>query len=176
MAAWLLVLALPAAGVELSEHELQVEPHLWLAGVLNADAPLARGTLVVDLRGADDADAIREEQRRLLAQGIMHVNLPTSGAPPPPEDVEWLAEVLDAFAGSDVVLHCRSGNRAALMWAAVAERSGAPPDAIRARVAPLVTSETVSASLDAVLTGQQIGQDVGQEAGQEAGQEVVQDD
>lgn len=132
------------AGEPLSAATLQVTPEVTLAGALSPMAAklLAAGnTLVVDLRGDDEgADA---EARALVLAGVDYVQLPQTAKPPATRDVDFLRDLLAANAHRPVVIHCRSGNRAGLLWGAYRlDQGGALPDVLE-EVAPIATSQVI---------------------------------
>jgi rhodanese-related sulfurtransferase len=57
--------------------------------------------------------------------------------------------LLEANANRSVVMHCGTGNRAAMIWAALQMNQGQTADAVLASVGPLVTREPVEAAIRA---------------------------
>ena len=132
------------AGEAVSEQILQVTPEVTLTGALApeaAQALAASNTLVVDLRGTDEgADA---EARAMALAGGDYVHLPQTGQPPAAGDVEFFRDLLAVNGDRPVVVHCRSGNRAALLWGAYRLDQGATLPEVLAEVEPIATSEVI---------------------------------
>lgn len=130
-----------------SEYELRVSDRVTLAGELDPrrlGAAAGADLLIIDLRVPEETEA---EKRAALGSGIPWINLPVDGKPPALEDVRWLAQVLDAFPDRQVVMHCRTGHRAALLWSAVQLEAGRSLAEVEAEVAPLITYEPIWESI-----------------------------
>jgi uncharacterized protein (TIGR01244 family) len=126
---------LQAQAGSLSDVELAVADDVVLAGRLHADAESAlraRDAVVIDLRTA--AEGVVEESHALWRAGIAYINLPTTGTAPAAADVALFSDILAANQAHPVVVHCQTGNRAALMWAAHRLDAGASVEAALAEL------------------------------------------
>lgn len=137
------------AGEPVSQQTLQVSPGVTLAGSLTADATeqlALADTLVVDLRGTvEGSDA---EARALALAGVDYVHLPVTASVPDAGDVQFLGDLLAANGHRPVVIHCRSGNRAALLWGAHRLDQGKTlPDVLK-EVQPIATSEVIAQRIE----------------------------
>ncbi|MEP5765998.1 MAG: sulfur transferase domain-containing protein [Halieaceae bacterium] len=83
---------------------------------------------VVDLRAVDEGTA--EEAAELAAVGIKYVNLPLGKDWPTPELINQASMLLDDAQQQPLLLHCVSGNRAAVVWAAYRKMEGVPYEQI----------------------------------------------
>ena len=132
------------AGEQLSERSLQVAPGVTLAGTLDPGAVAtlkASDTLVIDLRGTDEgSDA---EARAMALAGVDYVHLPQSASAPDKTDVEYLRDLLAVNAHRGVVIHCRSGNRAGLLWGAYRLDQGEPLPAVLDEIKPIATNDVI---------------------------------
>jgi uncharacterized protein (TIGR01244 family) len=132
----------------ISLQTLQVTPGITLAGSLAPDAQghlATSNTLVVDLRGT--GEGADDEARAMALVGVDYVHLPMGVAAPEPADVNFLSDLLEVNEHRPVVIHCRSGNRAALLWGAYRlQEGGALPDVLE-EVAPIATSPVISQSI-----------------------------
>ena len=132
------------AGQAVSEQTLQVAPEVTLAGTLAPEAAqtlAASNALVVDLRGTSEgADS---EARAMALAGVDYVHLPQTAQPPALGDVEFFRDLLAVNGDRPVVVHCRSGNRAALLWGAYRLDQGVALPEVLAEVGPIATSEVI---------------------------------
>lgn len=134
----------PAQGDEpISQQLATVSDRLIVAGLtdLNTLADSDPGkVLIVDLR--TEGEGAPEEAASAEALGFGYANIPVSSAVVDPNQVDALRTTL---AGVDpetlVVVHCVSGNRAGMLWGALALTEGE-------------SLESVKQSLDGVLTRQ----------------------
>jgi uncharacterized protein (TIGR01244 family) len=117
----------------------------WLGGALTASPAAAAETLrasgittVIDLRQPDEP-GVADEAEAFAAAGIRHVNFPTDGSALDASRRAELARLLQETAGERRLLHCVSGNRAALAWAIHRIDEGAPVAAVLAEVAGVLT-------------------------------------
>ncbi|MBM4203961.1 MAG: hypothetical protein FJ194_07405 [Gammaproteobacteria bacterium] len=140
----------PPSGPMLAAETLQVSPRVVLAGKLNDSAMpalKAANALVIDLRhtpeGADD------EARLMATNGITWINLPQGRETPMARDVQYLDDILNAWPGRNVVVHCATGNRAGKLWASWRMSRGETLEAPTAEVAPIVTMPAIKAAIDA---------------------------
>ncbi len=144
----------PPSGPRLSAQSLQVSPRVVLAGALNdaaVPALKAANAVVIDLR--HPAEGTTEEPRRMAANGIPWISLPQGKETPTRADVKFLGEVLEAWPGRNIVLHCATGNRAGKLWATRRIHQGVTLDAANAEVAPIVTMPAVTAAIAAPDNG-----------------------
>jgi uncharacterized protein (TIGR01244 family) len=133
----------------LSETLVAVSDNVMLAGALSPDAATqlhGTATVVIDLRTA--AEGTAEESHALWRAGVTYINLPTTGAVPNPADVELFDSIIAANAGRPILVHCASGNRAGLLWAAHLLDTGASLPQARQAVAQVVTKAPVEAAID----------------------------
>ena len=139
--------AIPPA---LSDAQLEVRRGLVLAGELDLDVLAAAevaGLVIIDLR--DDETAVESERAAADALGVEHLNVPVHGAVIDEAALVVIADLLEANAHRSVVMHCGTGNRAAMIWAALQLDQGQSTDAVLASLAPLVTREPVEAAIRA---------------------------
>jgi len=126
-----------------SEHLQQVDDHTVIAGALNLDALHAAhpaDVLVVDLRTPPEGTAAEAEAAAAL--GIDYTNIPVAGTTVDPLQVEQLrAALADANDDTLVVVHCASGNRAALLWGAMQLTDGASLPDVQAELSAVLTKE-----------------------------------
>lgn len=134
----------PTLPMDTAANQLEVRPGVYLAGEINSariDDLVASGAMVIDLRTQVEGTA--EEAAALIAAGVGYVNLPVAGASVDPATVASVTSLLEARAGRPVVLHCRSGNRAGMLYAAhLIDRGVNAGDALR-EVDAVVTVEAV---------------------------------
>jgi protein tyrosine phosphatase (PTP) superfamily phosphohydrolase (DUF442 family) len=122
---------------------LQVRDNVMLAGELDDEfVTRIAGTdaLVIDLRGDDQ---VGDERVRLAELDVDYIHYATGGSTPSPEHVLGFAQLLTAAGSREVVVHCVSGNRAGMMWAAHRIASGATLEAAQDEVGPIVTKEPI---------------------------------
>ena len=133
------------------------EQHLWigdnlvLSGLLDLQAlkdSFPGTVLIVDLRTA--AEGTAEEQAAAAAFGMDYRNIPVAGVAIVDDQVAELDGILSQTSpDSLVVLHCASGHRAGMLWAANQINKGQNVDDLLEQLAPLVTKEPV---IDAIRT------------------------
>ncbi len=146
-----------AGGTEppISEQTLQIGAKLVIAGALDLEALEAgsRGSmLVVDLRTA--AEGTADERARIEELGLEYRSLPVSGAEIREDQVMELAAILDAADSETlVVVHCASGNRAGMLWAASQIGKGRDPEEVIEQVAPIVTKAPAVDAIRAYAAG-----------------------
>ena len=134
----------------ISEYVSQVEDNVVLAGALDLDVLRAshQGVIrVVDLR--TEAEGAPAEAAAAETLGISYTNIPVSSAAIDAAQVGALQEAL-AEAGSDdlVVVHCRSGNRAGLLYGAAQLEAGVPLDEVKEKVSGIVTAAPITEGLE----------------------------
>lgn len=132
----------------LSAYQHVAAPGLVLAGRLD-DGALARlagrDVLVVDLR--TPGEGIDSEAEAARSLGIDYHNVPVSGTVIDPAQVQRLDALLSEAEGRPVVVHCASGNRAAMLWGAVQLQRGAELEQVMDAVAPIATKPPVTNAL-----------------------------
>jgi uncharacterized protein (TIGR01244 family) len=153
-----LLLATPAHAEQtpLSDTLDAVSDNVTLAGALSADAASqlhGTATVVIDLRTA--AEGTTEESHALWRAGVTYINLPTTGAVPNPADVELFDAIVAANAGRPILVHCASGNRAGLMWAAHLLDGGASLAQAEEVVKTVVTKAPIGAAIAGYAARQQ---------------------
>ncbi len=144
----LLVGAVSAYAAPLSDAEITVSDGVILAGRLRADADAvlrSSDSVVIDLRTA--AEGIDEESHALWRAGITYINLPTTGAVPTPAQVALFRDILAANRTRSVVVHCQTGNRAGLMWAALRLDAGASTNEAMDEVHGIVTKAPIEQAI-----------------------------
>ncbi|WP_187276409.1 fused DSP-PTPase phosphatase/NAD kinase-like protein [Parahaliea maris] len=97
----------PGAAEELSEHGFRT---------------------VVDLRTAGEEPGT--EETAVEQAGMHYVNIPLGRDWPAPEAVARFAKLVEDPANQPLLMHCASGNRAAVMWAAYQLGRGRPLDQV----------------------------------------------
>jgi uncharacterized protein (TIGR01244 family) len=140
-----------AADAAFSEQHLWIGDKLVIAGSLDLGALKSEhsgSVLVVDLRTA--AEGVAAEQAEAEALGMSYRNIPVNGTAILDEQVAALdAALSDASSESLVVLHCASGNRAGMLWAASQIRHGRDLEDVLEQVAPVVTKAPATDALRA---------------------------
>lgn len=120
---------------------LNLGEQITLAGYPNADhrAEIKEsGALVIDLRTAEEQTA---EAPGLEQHGLEVVHLPIGREPLARATVEKFESTLQKAAYRNVWLHCSSGNRAGLLWAARRIDQGTDVDTAIAEVRSIATRE-----------------------------------
>lgn len=144
-------LSAPALPPDVAANQIEVEPGVHLAGSINPDrieALAASDALVIDLRTAKEGT--EDEASSLRAAGVDYINLPTVGASIDPAAVATLTTLLDGRGNRPVVLHCRSGNRAGMLYAASRIAAGVDVESALAEVEGVVTVGAVSDAVRAL--------------------------
>ena len=139
----------------ISEQTLQIGDKLVIAGALDLvafEAASHGSMLVVDLRTAAEGKA---EERALIEElGLEYRSLPVRGAEIREDQVTELAAILDAADSETlVIVHCASGNRAGMIWAASQIRKGRDPEEVIEQVAPIVTKAPAVEAIRAYAAG-----------------------
>jgi uncharacterized protein (TIGR01244 family) len=131
-----------------AERSLQVANSVWLTSkpdLRQLDFDKVGGVLIIDLRtpaeGTDDAAA----QARKL--GLRYQNIPVSGAVIEPASVAALSALLAANEEGDVIVHCRSGNRAGLLWGAAQLEQGVALEEVLVGVSGIVNRPGIENAL-----------------------------
>jgi protein tyrosine phosphatase (PTP) superfamily phosphohydrolase (DUF442 family) len=136
--------------IPVSEYVLQVSDRVTLAGLLNEaaiDDLSAQGALVIDLRTAEEG--IDVEQQKLSDAKVTYAHLPMGRKPLPVATVAALNVLLTDHSDQDVVIHCASGNRAGLLWAAHLLDAGTPLEDALATVADIATKTSTTDAIRA---------------------------
>jgi rhodanese-related sulfurtransferase len=96
------------------------------------------------------ADGTPEEAAAAAELGLDYENIPVSSAVVDPGQVTALAAALDGAPDDAlVVVHCASGNRAAMLWSAVQVHGGRPLADVQAEVEGVLTSPRLIEGLTA---------------------------
>ena len=125
---------------KLSAQQVSVGEGVVLAGLLNMKVLLAQPaatTVVVDLRTA--AEGISEEAEVLREGAYEYHHLPVSGATIDADQVAALSNIAADSAGKTVIVHCRSANRAAMLWGAHLLNHGQTLEQTLSAVGPALT-------------------------------------
>jgi uncharacterized protein (TIGR01244 family) len=138
-----------------SERGTVIGERTYVTGLVDIEAlAAAHGSdvMIVDFRTAEEG--VADEAAAAAALGMTHHNLPVGSPTVDPGQVQALGELL-ASAGPDtqVVLHCVSGNRAALLWGAWALTEGSTLAEVHEEVEGVLTSERLIEGLDAYASG-----------------------
>lgn len=122
------------------KQSLVVSEQVTLAGALNEEFMASlegTGTLVIDLRTAPE---LGDEPAQLERLGVDYVNLPIGRSV---QSVPEFSALLVAAGKRDVIVHCASGNRAGMLWAAHLIANGEELDDALQAVKPIVTKQPV---------------------------------
>lgn len=133
-----------------SEYVLRVSDRVTLAGLLNEaaiDDLSDQGALVIDLRTTEEG--IDAEQRKMSKANVTYAHLPMGRKPLPVATVNALKSLLADNSDQPVLIHCASGNRAGLLWAAHLLDAGTPLDEALAAVADIATKTTTTDAIRA---------------------------
>jgi uncharacterized protein (TIGR01244 family) len=137
-----------ADGFPAAERSLQVTNSVWLTSkpdLEQLDSEKFGGVLIVDLRTpGEGADETAIQARNL---GLRYQSIPVSGAVIEPDSVAALSAALAANEQGDVIVHCRSGNRAGLLWGAVQLEHGVPLEEVLASVSGIVNRPGIENAL-----------------------------
>ncbi len=132
-----------------AERSLRVANSVWLTSkpdLQQLKSEKVAEVLIIDLRtpaeGTDDAAA---QARRL---GLRYQNIPVGGAVIEPASVAALSALLAANEEGDVIVHCRSGNRAGLLWGAVQLEQGVPLEEVLVSVSGIVSRPEIENALN----------------------------
>lgn len=127
-----------------SDSTLEVAPKITLAGALTEQAPKLikrSNAVVIDLRHPDEGIDLESEQMRSLS--VPYYNLPIRPNTFDRTTVNQFAELLDAHSGRSIIVHCQSGNRAGLLWAALLKERGMSAANASSAVSDIVTKPAV---------------------------------
>ncbi len=134
-----------AAEQPYSAHILRVRAHVELAGEIDPGrlrASYPGRLLVVDLRTADEG--VADERAAAQALGIRYRNLPVDGAVIDPAALGYLEALLATRPEDEMlILHCVSGNRAAMLWAALRIDAGEGADEVLESLDSIATKAPV---------------------------------
>jgi uncharacterized protein (TIGR01244 family) len=125
----------------LSDAVLNISENFIIAGALNHSVvtTLSRDTILIDLRTAPEGTA--EERVFVEGQGLQYENFPIGKDGLGQSQLDGFAKVISDNPDSPVVLYCRSGNRASLLYAAHLVETGQDVDAAWEVVKPLARPE-----------------------------------
>ena len=125
----------------LSDAMLNISENLTIAGALNHSVvtTLSRDTILIDLRTAPEGTA--KERIFTEGQGFQYENFPIGKDGLGQSQLDGFAKVLNDNPHSPIVLYCRSGNRASLLYAAHLVETGQNVDAAWEVVKPLARPE-----------------------------------
>ena len=140
----------PASQKPVSEYELEVTGRVLLAGLLSdgIEGQLQKSdTVVVDLRTVVEGTAAETVQMKQA--GISYYNLPVGRDGLSADTRDAFRKLLEAHPDQPVVVHCRSGNRAGLLWATHLMDEGATADEALTSVNEIVTSDRIRTAIRA---------------------------
>jgi len=150
-----LLLAAPCGAADpLSSTLLPVTDNVTLAGKLAPDAAAQlRGTdtVVIDLR--TPAEGTADESHAMWRNGVTYINLPTTGQTPARSEVELFDAIVAVNSGRPILVHCASGNRAGMIWAAHLLDTGASLASAKHAVAKVATKAPIQAAIDGYAAG-----------------------
>lgn len=127
-----------------SESTLEVAPNITLAGSLTEQAPKLikrSNAVVIDLRHPDEGIDLESAQMQSL--NVPYYNLPVRPNTFDQTTVNQFAELLDEHSGRPIIVHCQSGNRAGLLWAALLKERGMSSANASSAVAAIVTKPVI---------------------------------
>lgn len=127
-----------------SENAIQVDPDIFLAGSLTGQAPpliKRRNAVVIDLRRAEEGVDTEAAQMRSL--GVPYFNLPVTLDTLDQGMVSQFDTLLSEHSGRPIIVHCQSGNRAGLLWAALQKSRGMTSAEANSTVSDIVTKPGV---------------------------------
>lgn len=137
----------------LSERELIVADNVTLTGLLNTGSQqhlASQNTTVIDLRTLNE-QAI-DEAIQMSAAGITYYHLPIGADGLQPATVASLKKILATTKDQPVVLHCKSGTRAGMLWAAHLIDDGMSNADALAEVNDIIAADTVRDAISAYET------------------------
>ena len=98
-----------------AENTYRVFDWLWTSGQLSTDdigkLPSLGVNAVVNLAPPDASNALAGEAERITSLGIAYVQIPVAWDAPLPTDFSHFAQVLKAFEGDTVWVHCAKNMR-----------------------------------------------------------------
>ncbi len=143
---WVLLVPTVAHSEDLNNAQVAVTDLITLLGYptkLEVSNIQAEDALVVDLRLPEE---MLDGQPSLAVHGIRSINIPIGRDPLRNETVARFKTVLKRAGSQRIYVHCSSGNRAALLWAALQISEGRDVDEILHTVRAVATKpETVDA-------------------------------
>lgn len=127
----------------------QISPGVYTAGVLNPDktGEMASSGIdaVINLRYPKESKY--NEGPYIENAGIKYVSFPVGGGVPSPDTVQRFSSIVDSFADQKLVVHCASGNRVGIIWAAHLLDQGMPLDSALDQVKTVTTRKTSVAAI-----------------------------
>jgi protein tyrosine phosphatase (PTP) superfamily phosphohydrolase (DUF442 family) len=140
-----------AGGTDFSEKGTMIGDRTYVTGLIDLEAlAAAHGSdvMIVDFRTPEEG--VAEEAAAAAALGMAHHNLPVSSPEVDAAQVDALGTLLNSVGpDTQVVLHCVSGNRAAMLWGAWALTEGAELSDVHSEVEGVLTSQRLIDGLDA---------------------------
>ena len=127
-----------------SERELPVAENVTLAGLLKPDATQhakSLDALVVDLRTLPEGTV--DEAINMSDSGVTYFNLPIGSDGLDQATLSAFEKILESSGGRQIILHCRSGARAGLLWAAHLVENGSSNESALSTVNDIITSDMV---------------------------------
>ncbi|NNF79047.1 MAG: hypothetical protein HKN05_13545 [Rhizobiales bacterium] len=132
-----------------STSSLVVTPNIVLAGALTARAPdliKRQKAVVIDLR--HPKEGIEAEAELMRSLEVPYFNLPIGPGSFNRTTVNQLDALLTEHAARPIVIHCASGNRAGLLWAALLKERGTSSSAATAAVSGIVTMPQINQAIE----------------------------
>ncbi len=145
----------PQPPVPLSEQSLRISNQITLAGELNPaaiESLHASGSLVIDLR--TDSTAVQTQAELLEHHNVSYHSLPVAVGQFDAATVHRFQQLLAEANDKPVVVHCNSGNRAGLLWAAHLLEQGETLETVLTTVQPLTTKPGVVQAIKDYATRQ----------------------
>lgn len=132
-----------------SDNTLKVASNTTLAGSLTEQAPKLikrSNAVVIDLR--HPAEGIDAESEQMRSLSVPYYNLPVSPNTFDQTTVDQLDELLDKYSGRQIIVHCQSGNRAGLLWAALLKERGMSSADASTAVSGIVTKPGIHQAIE----------------------------
>ena len=133
-----------------SKYEMRVAENVRLAGLLNdgaIESLRTEGAMVIDLRTPKEGTAA--EAAQMERAGIEYLSIPVGREPVTEATLAQFSSALAAHNDQPILVHCRSGNRAGLLWAMHRIDQGKSVDEALAEVDPIVTSDALKKAITA---------------------------
>jgi uncharacterized protein (TIGR01244 family) len=128
--------------MSLSKQQFSIADGVVLAGVLNLETVSrlpAQDTVVVELRTT--AEGVAAEAELMVEKGFEYHHIPVSGAEIVPAQLAQLNEIAQNSHGKTLIVHCRSANRAAMLWGAHLLEQGQTLEQVLRAVGPALTGK-----------------------------------
>ncbi len=149
-----ILLLLNACTTPFSTVSINTQPvsnNVVLAGVLNSDSEallIRDNALVVDLRTVAE-EGVTLQAQQLKSAGVDYAHLPVGRSPLPYETVQSFQQLQDEHVGQPIVVHCASGNRAGILWAASLIEQGQSVEQAMRAVDKIVTKDSARQAIRA---------------------------